>query len=94
VRHLERADRRDENGAGSMRPKSSTLVSRSDTSRSIRGTIRQRSKAARLARIVAPVPAPPATYANASRDIASRARSSNRVASVGTRGRRPLTPAA
>jgi hypothetical protein len=44
-----------------LRPNSSTLVSRFDTSRSIRGTIRQRSNAARLARIVAPVPAPPAT---------------------------------
>jgi hypothetical protein len=76
-----------------LRPNSSTLVSRFDTSRSIRGTIRQRSNAARLARIVAPVPAPPATYANASGDIASRARSSSRVASVGTRGRRPPTPA-
>jgi hypothetical protein len=59
----------------------------------MRGTIRQRSKAARLARIVAPVPAPPATYAKASGDIASLARSSSTVASVGTRGRCPLTPA-
>jgi hypothetical protein len=48
----------------------------------------------RFARMVAPVPAPPATYANASADIALRARSSSMVASVGTRGRRPLTPAA
>jgi hypothetical protein len=33
-------------------------------------------------------------YANASGDIVSRARSSSIVASVGTRGRVPLTPAA
>jgi hypothetical protein len=57
-----------------------------------RGPIRQRSNAARFARMVAPVPAPPATYAKASGDIASRARSSSTVASVGTRGRTPLTP--
>ena len=77
-----------------MRPNSSTLVSRSATSRSIRGTIRHRSNAVRFARMVAPVPAPPATYANASADMTPRARSSSIVASVGTRGRRPLTPAA
>jgi hypothetical protein len=82
------------NGDGSVRPNRSTPVSRSATSRSIRGTIRPRSNAARFARMVAPVPAPPATYANASADIALRARSSSMVASVGTRGRRPLTPAA
>ena len=34
-----------------------------------RGTMRQRSKAARFSRIVSSVPAPPATYANASADI-------------------------
>ena len=77
-----------------MRPNSSTLVSRSATSRSIRGTIRHRSNAVRLARMVAPVPAPPPTYAKASADMTSCARSSSIVASVGTRGRRPLTPAA
>jgi hypothetical protein len=48
------------NGLGSVRPSSSTRVSRSETSRSIRGTIACLSNAARLARIVAPVPAPPA----------------------------------
>ena len=48
------------NGDASRRPNSSTDVSRSETSRSIRGTIRQRSKPSRLARTVAPVPAPPA----------------------------------
>ena len=48
------------NGEGRRRPNSSIEVSRPETSRSIRGTIRQRSKPSRLARIVAPVPAPPA----------------------------------
>ena len=48
------------NGEGRRRPKSSTVVSRCETSHSIRGTMRWRSKAARLARIVAPLPAPPA----------------------------------
>ena len=46
------------NGLGSRRPNRSTLVSRSDTSRSTRGTMRQRSKATRLARMVALPPAP------------------------------------
>ena len=47
-------------GKGTRRPNSSTLVSRRETSRSIRGTMRHRSKAARLARIVDSAPAPPA----------------------------------
>ncbi len=50
-------------GAGMRRPNSSTEVSRADTSRSTRGTIRQASNPARLAAIVASAPAPPAMYA-------------------------------
>ena len=48
------------NGEPSVWPNSSTLVSRSLTSRSMRGTICQASKPSRLAFIVRPVPAPPA----------------------------------
>ncbi len=48
-------------GAGSRRPNSSTELSRSLTSRSTRGTTDHRSKAARLARWVVSLPAPPAT---------------------------------
>jgi len=48
------------NGLFSRWPNSSTLVSRCDTSRSIRGTIFQRSNAARFARTVCSVPAPAA----------------------------------
>ncbi len=48
------------NGDPSAWPNSSTLVSRSLTSRSIRGTICHASKPSRLALIVRPVPAPPA----------------------------------
>src|SRR6202042_3130586 len=43
-------------GAGNVRPNSATVRSRRETSRSIRGTIFQRSNASRLARIVAPSP--------------------------------------
>jgi hypothetical protein len=48
-------------GTSSFAPSRSTPRSRSDTSRIIRGTMRQRSNAARLARIVDSEPAPPAT---------------------------------
>ncbi len=48
-------------GAGIAVPSSSTERSRSATSRSIRGTIRRRSKASRLARIVCSAPAPAKT---------------------------------
>ncbi len=48
-------------GAGTRRPNSSTDVSRAETSRSTRGTIRRRSNAARFASIVLSSPAPPAT---------------------------------
>ena len=48
-------------GAGIGVPSTVVDQSRSVVSRSIRGTNPYRSKAARLARIVAPVPAPPAT---------------------------------
>ena len=48
-------------GAGHVTPRISRSIVRSETSRSIRGTIRQRSKASRLARTVASVPAAPST---------------------------------
>lgn len=48
-------------GAGSRLPSTVTDRSRSRTSRSILGTIRQRSSASRLARSVRPLPALPAT---------------------------------
>ncbi|ODA70334.1 hypothetical protein APS67_005440 [Streptomyces sp. AVP053U2] len=47
-------------GAGSARPSTSTDRSRSCTSRSMRGTIRWRAGAARLARAVLPPPVLPA----------------------------------
>lgn len=79
-------------GAGALVP--STVVDRSRwvASRSIRGTIRQRSKASRLARTVAPDPAPPATYQYGPEASRSRADSSSRVKSVvnsGTVSARP-----
>ncbi|GED83013.1 hypothetical protein TNCT6_00980 [Streptomyces sp. 6-11-2] len=48
-------------GAGRVRPSTSTDRSRAWTSRSMRGTIRRRSRAARLARAVLPLPALPVT---------------------------------
>ncbi len=48
-------------GAGIAVPSTDTPRSRVSTSRSIRGTISQRSNASRFARIVFSVPAPPAT---------------------------------
>ena len=60
-------------GEGSRRPNSSTDRSRSDTSRSTRGTIRPAVERRAVGAIVASSPAPPATYANASRDIRRRA---------------------
>ena len=80
------------NGYGIRRPKISTLVSRSETSRSIRGTIRQRPNASRFARIVSESPAPAATYAYAFSLMAASARRSSSAGSTGTRGRRPLMP--
>ena len=74
------------------RPNSSMLVSRSETSRSMRGTICQRRNASRFARIVSSSPAPAATYANAFSLIAPSARRSSSEKSTGTRGRRPLMP--
>ena len=44
-------------------------------------------------RIVDSLPAPPAVYANASRDIARRAARSSSSALTGTRGRTPRAPA-
>ena len=49
------------NGAGSSAPSNVVERSRSETSRSMRGTIRRRWKASRLARIVSSVPAPAKT---------------------------------
>jgi hypothetical protein len=48
-------------GAGMAVPSTVVPRSRRLTSRSILGTIRQRRKASRLARIVSSAPAPPAT---------------------------------
>jgi hypothetical protein len=48
-------------GTGDRRPSSSTVRSRRLMSRRWRGTSRQRRNASRLARIVSPDPAPPAT---------------------------------
>ena len=79
-------------GAGIVRPNSSTLSERADTSRSIRGTIAQRSNAARLARIVAPSPAPPAQYAHARVVAFARARRSSVSKSAGITGLRPSAP--
>ena len=83
-------------GAGSRRPNSSTEVSRLLTSRRTRGTTCHRSKAARSARTVASPPAPPAppaTYPSARAASFRRAASASAVCTVGTRGRRPYTPA-
>ena len=76
-------------GAGIRVP--STLVdqSRAVLSRSIRGTNPWRSNAARLARIVAPDPAPPAAYQYASGANTARAAASSRSGSVGRAGGRP-----
>ena len=80
-------------GARSGVPSTLVVRSRRAVPCSIRGTIRQREKASRLCRIVVPSPAPPATYAQARRDIAFSAAASNAAASVGTSGVRPSTPA-
>ena len=56
-------------GAGIGVPSTSTERSRWETSRSIRGTIRQRRNASRLARIVSSRPAPPNTYEVARRIV-------------------------
>ena len=53
------------NGLGRRVPKSSTVVSLTETSCRTRGTIRQRSKAARFSRIVSSVPC-------AARDVRER----------------------
>jgi hypothetical protein len=79
-------------GVGSRRPNSSTDVSRTSTSRSMRGTMRHRSNAARFAAIVDSIPAPPAMYANASRLIARSAARSSASGETGTRGALPATP--
>ena len=79
-------------GAGIVRPNSSTLRARAETSRSIRGTIAQRSNAARLARIVAPSPAPPAQYAHARDDAFALRPLLQRLEVRGNTGRRPSAP--
>ena len=58
MRELEHPDRRGRTGESRVRPKSSTERSRCEASRSIRGTICTRSKAARFASIVLLAPAP------------------------------------
>ena len=62
VRHLEDADRTEDERARQLACRATSVaVSLTETSRSIRGTMRQRSNAARFSRIVSSVPAPPAT---------------------------------
>ena len=62
VRHLEDADRAEDERARQRRAEHLGRPCRAiETSRSIRGTMRQRSNAARFSRIVSSVPAPPAT---------------------------------
>ena len=79
-------------GAGSRAPSSSIEVSRCETSRSIRGTMRQRSNAARLA-------ATRRLGTGARGDVGESllghrlaGRGLERAKSTGTRGSRPLTP--
>jgi len=60
--------------------------------RSIRGTIRQRAKASRLAATVRSLDAPPAMYPNASAESTPRAARSNPSAVIGSSGRPPPSP--
>jgi hypothetical protein len=80
-------------GAGIGVPSRVVDQSRPVVSRSIRGTIPYRSNAARLARIVAPPPAPPATYSKGPSSSTARAACSSRAGSVGHAGRSPESPA-
>jgi hypothetical protein len=79
-------------GAGIAVP--STVVPRSRTvaSRSMRGTMRQRSNASRLARAVAPTPALPATYQKGPDSSRVRADSSSSPALVVNSGSVPSSP--
>ena len=72
-------------GAARRAPSMSTDRSRCSTSTSMRGTIRQRRKASRFARIVSSEPAPPATYPNASASRLSRACASMASGVIGSR---------
>ena len=92
VGELEHADRREQYRAGQPPAEQLDAGVARETSRSIRGTISQRSNACRLASRVRSFPAPAAIYANASLVILARASASSRPASMGTRGVRPLTP--
>ena len=60
-------------GAGIARPRTVAWGERAVAPVSMRGTIRQWSKASRFARCVAPEPAAPAAYQNGSGSIRSRA---------------------
>ena len=64
-------------GAGISVPRTVVRRSRRDTSRSMRGTIRQRRNASRFARIVSPLPAPPQTKSRGPGSTASAARRSS-----------------
>ena len=66
--------------------------SRSETSRSTLGTICHRSSALRFAAAVCSAPLEPATYAQASSDIARSARRSSSSHATGTIGFRPVAP--
>jgi hypothetical protein len=81
-------------GAASCWPSTVVVRSRSVAPASMRGTMRQRSKASRLARAVAPVDAAPATYRNGRGSIASRAAASSPCGSVVKDGTTPVRPAA
>ena len=70
-------------GAGIAVPSTVVDRSRAVTPRSIRGSSRHRSNAARLAAIVRSEPAPPATYPRVRSDIASAATRSSSPASTG-----------
>jgi hypothetical protein len=74
-------------GAGIGVPSTLVASERFVASRSIRGTSRHRSNAARLARAVAPEPAAPSTYQNGPGSIAARADSASADVSVLNAGR-------
>ena len=94
VRHLEHPDRGEAAAARAAGGRTARPRCRGcSTSTSIRGTIRCRSNAARLARAVRCWPAPPATYDQRLRAHPPLARrASSAAGSTGTTGRRPKTP--
>jgi len=79
-------------GAGISVPSTVVARERFVASRSMRGTRRHLSNAARLARAVAPELAAPATYQNGPGSIAARADFSSADVSVLNAGRTPARP--